>query len=94
MLTYLKAGTVKRLHVDRRIIAQNIKNGRNEPAMTVQTSKGPLKARRVEILGPSTFEQAGPVVSEVDGTVVREIRPLSCGARLWIKTTSALEVIV
>jgi hypothetical protein len=92
MLQYLKSGTVKRLHVDRRILASNKKTGGNAAAITVQTSKGPLKARRAEVLGHCTFEQAGEVVSEVDGSV-RVIKPLSCGARVWIRTTAAVEVI-
>lgn len=87
MLTYIAAGTVKRLHVDRHIVTKNRKLGTNEPAITVQTSKGPLKARRVSILGPSEFEQSG-------GLPPYDIKPLSCGARLWIKTRAALEVII
>lgn len=93
-LTYLPAGTIKRLHVDRRIVASNRKTGANEPAITVQTSKGPMKARHVNILGHSEFEQAGTVVSSVDGSLVRTLKPLGCGARLWIKTKAALEVVV
>lgn len=87
MLTYLEKGTVKRLHVDRRIVTQNRKLGTNLPAITVQTSSGSLKARKVEILGFSTFEQAG-------GLPPYDIKPLSCGARLWVKTQAALEVIL
>lgn len=82
LLTYLPGGTVKRLHVDRRIVAQNVKAGKNAMAITVQTSKGPMKARSVNILGSSEFVQAGG-----------KIKPLSCGARLWIQTRAALEVI-
>jgi len=89
MLTYLKAGTVKRIHVNRQIIAQNRKNGTNMPALTVQTSKGALRAKYVEILGHSRMEQAG----DADGDALRTIKPLSCGARVWVKTTAALEVI-
>lgn len=69
----LRAGTVKRLHVDRRVMASNRKHGRNDPPITVQTSRGPFKAHRVEVLGPSTF------VHSPD-------KPLSCGARVWIET--------
>jgi hypothetical protein len=83
-LTYIPSGTVKRLHVDRQIASRNRKLGTDDPAITVQYSKGPIKARRVTILGSSEFEQA-------NGT---DVKPLSCGARLWVKTRAALEVVV
>lgn len=69
----LPAGTIKRLHVNKHVIMSNLKRGRNDPPITVQTSKGPFKAHRVEVLGPSTF------VHSPD-------KPLSCGARVWIET--------
>lgn len=93
MLRYLKAGTVKRIHVDRRVMRANLQDGTNKPALTVQTSKGPMKARRVTVLGYSEMEQAGPEYSEVDGRLIRTINPLSCGARAWLRTTAAVEVI-
>lgn len=79
----LKAGTIKRLHVDRHIVAKNVKQGRRDPAITVQTSKGSHKASRVFWDGPSFFVQAG---------VNPTIKPLNCGARLWIETKA--EVIL
>jgi hypothetical protein len=82
MLTYVKQGLIKRIHVDRRIVAQNRKRGENKPAITVQLSGGPLKARRVTILGNSEAVQADDV----------RVRPLSCGARIWIETKAAVEV--
>jgi hypothetical protein len=66
----LGGGTVKRLHVDRQII-------------TVQTSKGPFKAHRVDVLGPSQFVQANEK---------RGIKPLKCGARVWIETRAIVTV--
>ena len=81
-MTYLPSGTIKRLHVDRHIMFLNRKLGTNEPAITIQTSKGPMKARSVNILGSSKFIQA-----------CGEIKPLPCGARLWIQTHAALEVV-
>ncbi len=65
----LPAGTVKRIHVDRRVIAQNRKNGTNMPALTIQTSKGPIKAKVVEIRGDLRFDQNAP--------------QLKCGARIY-----------
>jgi hypothetical protein len=74
----LRAGTIKRLHVDQRAIRANIK-GANLPPITVQTSKGSIKADAAEILGASRI-------------VYRPRKPLGCGARLWIETTA--EVIL
>lgn len=74
----IKAGTIKRLHVDRHIIASNRKHGTDKPPLTIQTSKGSIKARRVNINGPSQF-------------VYQSQKPLSCGARAWIETRSELE---
>lgn len=66
----LKAGTLKRVHVDRRIMAQNAKNGENKPYYTIQTSKGSIKARVVE--GFFRFDQEKP--------------RLNCGARAYGET--------
>jgi len=82
MLTYVKQGLIKRIHVDRRIVAQNRKRGENKPAVTVQLSSGSLKARRVSVLGNSEVVQA-------DGV---RVKPLNCGARIWIETRAAVEV--
>lgn len=73
----ITAGTIKRLHVNKHVIASNRKNGRNEPAITVQTSSGPLRAHKVHVRGPSTF-------------IYRPEKPLSCGAVLWIETRAAV----
>lgn len=71
----LEHGTIKRIHVNRQVIAANLKHGRNDAPITVQTSRGPHKAYSVEIEGPSRF-------------VYRPDNPLHCGARLWIETTA------
>lgn len=68
-----KTGTIKRIHVDKHIIAANLKHGRNDPPITIQTSKGSHKCFGVDIRGASRF-------------VYRPLKPLSCGARLWIET--------
>lgn len=75
---HLRAGTVKRLHVDKRVIMANLKHGRNDPPITIQTSKGSYKVHEAKIKGPSTF-------------VYRPDKPISCGARLWVETTAAVE---
>lgn len=65
----LKAGLVKRIHVDRQILARNRKNGTNEAAYTIQTSKGPIKAHIVQVDGFLEFNQFN--------------KQLSCGARMY-----------
>ena len=81
-IAMLRAGTVKRIHVDKHIIAQNRKRdpADAEAVITIQTSRGPLKAHEVEVLGPSRF-------------VYRPTKPLSCGARLWIETKAEVRII-
>lgn len=95
MIRYLKAGTIKRIHVDRRILAQNRKTGTSTPAITVQTSKGPLKALRATVLGHGEMMQAGEFHREhAPGEwTIDFIKPLSCGARVWFETRAAVEVV-
>ncbi len=63
----------KRIHINQHVIRANAKNGTNDPAITVKTSKQNIYAHRVEIDGPSS------VVYSPD-------KPLSCGARVWVET--------
>ncbi len=70
---YIAAGTVKRIHVDKRIIMQNLKSGRTDPPITVQTSRGSVKCAKVMVFGTSTM-------------VYRPDKPLNCGARIWLET--------
>lgn len=74
----LPAGSIKRIHVDKNILASNRKHGRDDPAWTIQTSKGSHKARSVIWNGPTTA--VGP-----------PHKPLACGARMWIETTAEVE---
>lgn len=76
----LKEGIIKRIHVDRHVLAKNKKLGENERAITVQTSKGPVKGHRVLIYGTSDVIQ-------------NEEQPLSCGARVWVETKAEVEVL-
>jgi hypothetical protein len=75
---HIKAGTIKRIHVDKHVIASNLKHGTDNPPITIQTSKGSYKCRAVDIKGPSRF-------------VYRPTKPLSCGARLWIETHAEVD---
>lgn len=63
------------IHVNQQVIARNRKTGSNEPPLIARNYKGVKHAHSIEILGPSKL-------------VNRPHDPLSCGARVWIETTS------
>jgi len=73
----IPAGYVKRIHVDQHVIKRNRKHGRNDPPLTLQTSRGAIKAHTVNIDGASRL------VNTPD-------KPLSCGAVIYIETRSAV----
>ena len=75
----LRSGLIKRIHVDQHRIRKNLKEGSTLPVITVQARGGPYKGQRVLINGPSEL-------------IYQATKPLSCGARVWIATTS--EVII
>lgn len=78
----LEAGTIKRVHVNRHILAQNLKYNTNDPAITIQTSEGPITASHAKFLtGMPRMRQAG-----IDGA-----KPLSCGARVWVETKGKIQ---
>lgn len=67
---------IKRIHVNQHHIKHNAKNPTDlKPVLTVKTSKSNTKTDRVRIDGPCE------VVYSPD-------KPLSCGAKVWIETTS------
>lgn len=68
------------IHVNQHAIKRNAKNGTREPVLTVKTYKDNTYASEVAIDGPSR------VVYSPD-------KPLSCGARVWIETTSRVEIV-
>lgn len=74
----LAAGTVKRIHVDRRVLAQNRKSGGDKPAWTIQTSKGPIKCSEWKLHG--VIQGSGP-----------QDKQLSCGARVYMVTYAKVE---
>jgi len=67
------------IHVNQHVIKSNTKKGERAPVLTVKTYKENRYAHEVEILGPSK------VVYSPD-------KPLSCGAKVWVETSS--EVII
>ncbi len=73
----LKAGTIKRIHVDRRIIAQNRKDGGDRPHWTIQTSAGSIKCRAWYLTGA------------IRGSTPED-KKLSCGARVYMVTRAAV----
>lgn len=79
-LAMLDEGYIKRLHVSQPNIRKNLKEGTNEPVLTIQTSKGPVYGHRVKINGESEL-------------VYSPNKPLSCGARVYIETTSEIEIV-
>lgn len=71
------------IHVNRQMIAANIKRSNDDllPVYTVKQGNKSTYAYSVKIHGPCTL---------VD---VRNSRQLSCGARAWIETNSAVEIV-
>jgi hypothetical protein len=75
----LRKGLVKRIHVDQHRIKKNHKEGTSLPVLTVQVRGGPYKTQGIYIDGPSRL-------------VYRPEKPLSCGAKVWIETLSAVRL--
>jgi hypothetical protein len=78
--TVLRAGYIKRIHVDQHRIKSNARDETNLPVLTVQAAGGPYKAHEVEIRGPSRMVYDG--------------RTLSCGAKCWLETTAEVATFV
>ena len=73
----IPAGRVKRIHVNQHVIRANTKTGAREPPISVKTSRDNFRCHAIEIDGPSRL-------------VYSPVKPLSCGARLWIETHAPL----
>jgi len=69
----------KYIHINRNIIQQNEKHGRELPVCRVQEGNKARYGSAVEIHGPSRM-------------VYRPDKPLSCGAKLWIETDSEISI--
>ena len=63
------------IHVNQHVIKRNSKLKENNPVLTVKTYNSNTYAHEVEIQGPSRI-------------IYSPDKPLSCGARVWIETTS------
>jgi hypothetical protein len=76
----IEKGTIKRIHVNQHNIRHNAKNPEETlPVFTCKTSKANLKGYAVHIYGPSAV-------------VYQPEDPLACGAKVWIQTTSEVEI--
>jgi hypothetical protein len=67
------------IHVNQHVIRQNGKTGERNPVLTVKTYKSNTYAHEVEVDGPSRI-------------VYSPDKPLSCGAKVWIETTSEVKI--
>lgn len=63
------------IHVNQHVIRANAKSGARAPVLTVKQGKSNTYAHAVDIHGPCRI-------------VYPPDKPLSCGARVWIETTS------
>jgi hypothetical protein len=66
------------IHVNQSVIRANVKNGTDEPCLTVKTYKSNRYADSASIVDA--------LGNEVARVVYRPHKPLSCGARCWIET--------
>jgi len=74
----LPKGTLKRIHVNQHNIRANAFHQNTDlPVFSIKTSKGNIAANSVTILGPNVLQYL------LD-------KPLSCGAKVWIKTKEAV----
>lgn len=72
--------SLKRIHINQHIIKANKKNGTNDPPITIKEAGANTKAYGVLITGPSCL-------------LYSPDRPLKCGARLWLETTSEIKLL-
>ena len=73
----MKKQMTKIIHINQWIIKRNKKNGKNDPVITVKTYKSNNYSNEVFIDGPCKI-------------IYRPEKPLSCGAKVWIETTSTV----
>ena len=64
-----------RIHVNQHVVRRNGKTGEKSPVLTVKRGTTNTYCHSVQILGPSR------VVYSPD-------KPLSCGAKVWVETSS------
>ena len=69
---------ISRIHVNQHVIKANRKTGATDPVLTIKRSGKTIIANEVSIAGPSVL-------------VYRPDKPLSCGAVVWVETTSTID---
>lgn len=70
---------IKRIHVNQPALRANVKDDGDRPIFSIQTSRGVHHAHEVVIAGPTRAVAPG--------------KALSCGARAWVETDSAVTVV-
>jgi hypothetical protein len=75
---------LKRIHINRPVLAANKKHRQNNPAVTVRMGITREYGHTVII-----YDDYG---NEVARVVQNEEKPLSCGARVWIETRQPIKV--
>jgi hypothetical protein len=68
------------IHVNQHVIKKNVREGTNDPVLTVKTYKSNTYAHEVLVKGESRL-------------VYSADKPLSCGARVWLETEAEVEVV-
>lgn len=72
-------GRLKRIHVNKHVIASNLKHGKNEPTITIQTYRGSTRCHAAYFHGGAIIRDNGP--------------QLKCGARVYIETKAEVTVM-
>jgi len=73
----LPEGKLKRIHINQHVIRANSKNEERKPPITIKTSDANHKGWSVDIHGVSSVRYSPD-------------KPLNCGAKVWVETTSAV----
>jgi hypothetical protein len=73
----LRAGILKRIHVNQHAIRRNARADTREPPISVKTAGGSYHCSSVAIAGPSSVTYSPD-------------KPLSCGARVWVETRAPI----
>lgn len=81
MTVKIRAGVIKRIHVNQHNIRSNVRRGTDLPVITVKTSAKNVKGFEARWDGPSKL-------------VWSPDKPLACGARLWVETLAEVEVFL
>jgi len=73
---------MKYIHVNQHKIKSNLKNGTNDPVITIKEGRKNTYCHEVSVLGPSVVRYG------VNGDKI-----LACGARVVIETESEVEIV-